>query len=148
MIKWNMLCIFYNKLDTQFILLKQNSLEIIRNSFWFCSIWTTFQQCRRSCWPLRDCCCWRTVLPVFFFVEHKGLFCRTHHLQVVKRCWWKGGINTQPKNGVYIQLVIFPVEFEIVQIRHLIAAGVHILCTYSWRHFVSYLYGPFLVGGV
>ena len=52
------------------------------------------------------------------------------HLQVVKLCRWKGSINARSKNSVYIQLIIFPVEFDIVQIsRHMITACVQAFLT-------------------
>ena len=52
-----------------------------------------------------------------------GVFCWNSHLQVFKRCRWKEIINARSKTSVYIQLIIFPVEFNIVQIsRHMIPA--------------------------
>ena len=99
--------------------MKQGSINIIRNIFYSCSKWTTAQQCRGSCWYFRDwcCCCWRIVLFVFFFVEQNGVFLWTSHshLQVVKRCRWKRSTNARSENSVYIQLIIFPVEFNVVQ---------------------------------
>ena len=149
MIKLNKLIIIYIK--TQYYLLEQFSLNIIRNIFSSCSKWTTSQQCRGSCWSLRDwCCCyWRRVLSVFLFVEQNGFLCWTSHLQVVSRCRWKGSINARSKNSVYIQLIIFPKEFNIVQIsRHLIPACVQFfLCTYAWKCFVPHLMCSLLAGG-
>ena len=40
---------------------------------------------------------------------------------VVKRCCWKRGINGRSKDSVYIELIIFPKEFNIVKLRHLTA---------------------------
>ena len=118
--------------------------------FYSCSKWTTSQQCRGSCWSLSDwCCCWRRALFVFLFVEQNGVFCRTSHLQVVKRCRWKGSINAHSKNSVYIQLIIFPVEFNVVQImrRDLIPACVQrFLCTYTSKYFVPQFMCSLLVG--
>ena len=75
-----------------------------------------------SIWSLREWCSWRRrrVLFVFLFVEQIDVFCWTSHLQVVKGCWREGSINARSKNSVYIQLIIFSVEFNIIQItRHL-----------------------------
>ena len=49
------------------------------------------------------------------------------------------------EDNVYIQLIIFPVEFNIVQIRHLIPACVLILSTYTWERFNRFLHSCFLV---
>ena len=49
------------------------------------------------------------------------------------------------KDSVYIQLLIFPVELNIVHLRHLIPAGVPFLCAYKWEHFIPHLHSPFLV---
>ena len=70
------------------------------------------------------------------------------HLQVVKRFWSKSIINSRSKNSVYIQLINFPVKSNIVHVRrHLIPACVHILCTYTWKYFVSQFRCSLLVGG-
>ena len=59
----------------------------------------------------------------------------------------KRGINTRSKDRIYIQLIIFPRESKIVLIRHLMPAGVHILCIYTWEDFVSHLHSHLLVKG-
>ena len=97
-----------------------------------CSIRTTFQQCKGLYWFLRDWYRWGRVLFVLFYVGQNGVFCSTSHLQVVKRYWWKGVIHARSKNCVYMQLIISPVEFKIVHIRHLMPASIKILCTYTW----------------
>ena len=55
------------------------------------------------------------------------------------------GLKTS-KYSVYIQLIIFPLEYNIVQIRHIIPACVHNLLNYIWEHLVPYLHSPFLFG--
>ena len=106
------------------------------------------QKCRASCWSSRDWCCSRRrrVLLVFLFVGQNGVFCWTSHLQVVKRRW-KGNINARSKNGIYIQVVVFPVDFDIIQIsgRHLIPVCLHILCTYTWKYFIPHFMCSLLV---
>ena len=148
MIKWNTLVIIIIKTQTRYYLLKHFSISIITNNFHSCSKWTNSQQCRWPCWSLSDwCCCCRRV---FLFVEQNGVVCWTSNLQVVKRCWWKGSINARSKNSVYIELIIFLVEFNIVQIssRHLISACVQaLLCTYAWKYFVPHFMCCLLVGG-
>ena len=81
--------------------MKQISTNILRNIFSSCSKWTSSQQFRGSCWSIRDWCCWkrRRVLFVFLFVEQNVVFCWTSHLQIIKRCWWKGGINARSKTA-------------------------------------------------
>ena len=153
LIKQSTLIIIYIKTQTRYYLLKQISINIIRNFFYSCSKWTTSQQCRGLCWPLSDwccfCCCCRRVLFVFLFVEQNGVFCWTSILQLVKRCRWKGSINARSKDSLYIQLILFPLEFNIVQIsRHLIPACVQaFLCTYSWKYLVLHFMCSLLVGG-
>ena len=70
------------------------------------------------------------------------------NLQVVKRCWWKGSINARSRRSVYMQLIIFPVDFNIVQIsRLLIPSCVQtFLCTYAWKYFVPHFMCSLLVG--
>ena len=151
MIKRNTLIISRIKTQTRFYILKQISSNIMRSIFYSCSKWTICQQCRVSCWSLRDwCSCfWRRVLFVFLFVEQNGVFCWTSHLQVVKRCRWKGSINARSKHSVYFRLIIFPLVFNIVQIsRLLIPACVQgFLCTYAWKYFVPHFMCSLLVGG-
>ena len=110
----------------------------------------TSQQCRGSCWSLRDwcCCSWRRVLFVFLFVEQNVVFCWTSHLQVIKSCWWKRSINARSKNSVYIQLIIFPVDFNINQIsRQLIQGCVQtFLCTCAGKYFIPNFMCSLLVG--
>ena len=45
----------------------------------------------------------------------------------------KRGVFSSLEDSAYLQLIIFPVELNIVQIRHLVTACVHILCTYTWE---------------
>ena len=105
-----------------------------------------FSAMQGSWCSLKGWCCKRRVLIVLLFVRQNGVFCWTSHLQVVKRCWWKLDINAPSKNSVYIQLISFTVYFKMVQIRHFITAGVHVLCNYSWQHFVSHLQSPTWLG--
>ena len=118
MIKWNTLIMTFIKTQTREHLLKQISINIIRNIFCSCSQWTTSLQCSGYLRSLRDwcCCSLRRVLLLFLFVEQNGVYCWTSVLQVVKRCWWKGSINARSKNSVYIQLISFSVKFIIVQV--------------------------------
>ena len=121
-------------------LVKQISINIIGNYLNYCSKRATSHQQRESCWSIRHWCCWRRVLLLLLFVEQIGVFCWISHLQAVKCCWWKRSINTLSKDSVYIQLILFAVDSAIVQIRRLITACVHILCTYTWEHFVPHLH--------
>ena len=84
---------------------------------------------------LRDWWCWRRVLCVIRFAEKNEIFCWTSCLQVVKRCWWRRGINARSKDSVHIQLIFFSVESNIVQIRHLIPDVVPIWDTCPWKYF-------------
>ena len=49
------------------------------------------------------------------------------------------------KNSVYIQRIIFTVDFNFFQIRHPIPACVHILCTQTWKYFVPHFMCSLLV---
>ena len=130
--------------------MEQIFINKIRNIFYSCSEWTISQQCRGECWSHRNWCCWKTkrVLLVVLFVVQNGDFCWTSHVQVVKRCCWKGSINARSENSVYIDLIIFSVKFNIVHIsRHLMPDCVYIFCTYTWKYFVPHFMCSLLVRG-
>ena len=146
-IKWNRLSIIYIKTPTRYYLLKQIWTNLIRNLYCFCSQWKSSQQCRWSCLSLKDWCGCRRVLLVLLFIQNNGVFRWTSHLQVVKRCWWKVGISAWSRDSVYIQLIILPVEFNIVQIRCLIPVCVHILSTDTWKYFVARFMYSLLIRG-
>ena len=72
------------------------------------------------------------------------------HLPSLSRqsCWWKESINARSKKSVYIQLIIFPGEIDIVQMsRHLKPSCVHYLCTYTWKYLVPHFMCSLLVRG-
>ena len=58
----------------------------------------------------------------------------------------KGGINSWSKNSVYVQLIIFSVEFNIIQIKHMIPAYVIVLCTHKRKCFIPHHHSPLLLG--
>ena len=105
----------------------------------------TSQQHRGSCWFFRDCSCWKRVFLVLIVVEQNGVFCRFSHIKYVKRCWGRGDINSWSKDSVYFKLIIYSLEFNIVQIRYLIPKCVHVLCTYTWKYFVRHIMCSLLV---
>ena len=126
-------------------------MNIIRNIFSSCSKRTTSQQCRGSCWSLRDWCpcCWGRVLFVFLFVEQNGVTAEAPISKSSNAVGKKGVSMPGLKNSVYDQLIIFPVELNIVQIsRHLIGFCVRTsLCTYAWKYLVPLFMCSLLVGG-
>ena len=68
------------------------------------------------------------------------------HLKTVKSSRRKSCNDAWSEHSVYIQLIIFPVEFNIVQVRLVIPTCVHIVCAYTWKRFVPHIYSPFQVG--
>ena len=84
---------------------------------------------------------------VLFFVEQNGVFCWPSVLQVAIGCWWKRGINASSQESVYMQLIFLLVDFNIVEIRQLIPAGVHILRTYTGKYLVPHFMCSLLVRG-
>ena len=126
--------------------MKQISLNIIRNNLYFGSHWTTFNSAgvvlvSQSLLLLEESSC----CPPFRRSEWGfPLNLTPPNLQSLLV---KSGINTRFKDSVYIQVTFRPVNFKIVQIRHLILACVHILCTHTWEHFVSHFHSSSLVGG-
>ena len=78
-------------------------------------------------------------------VEQNEVFCWSYHLRVFKSCLGQMVISSWSEDRVYMQLINFEVELNIVQFKHLMTAWVHILCTYTWDHFVHQLHSLFLV---
>ena len=152
MIKRNTLIIVYIKTHTQYWskFFKQTSVNIIRNKS-CCPKPAASHQHRGLGWSLGDRSCWmrrrRRVLLLSLFANQNHVSSHWNHLKIVKGWKGKGRVNSWYKDSVYIQLIINPIEFNIIQIRHLIPACVHILCTYTWEHIVPHLHSPFLVAG-
>ena len=88
----------------------------------------------------------RKIVLVLHFVNQNRVFWHWNHLKVIKSWMGKKCIYGWSKNSLYNQPIILPVEFNVVQIRHLIPVCVHVLCAYTWMNFVPHLHSPFLVG--
>ena len=83
---------------------------------------------------------------VLRFVNKNRVLSPSTHLKIVETWTGKWCICAWSKNSVFIPLIIFPVEFNIVQIKHLIPACGHVLCAYTWGHLVPHLHSPSLLG--
>ena len=90
---------FYIKKHTQNYLLKQLSVNKIRNIFNACSKTSTSQQSTGSFGSLWDYSSGWQILFVVLIVDYKRIFCQSSLFQAFVRCWQKGvstpGLKTE-----------------------------------------------------
>ena len=122
--------------------MKQISVNIIWNFFYSSSNLTTSQQCRG-----RVCFSEPGGIGLEFSLSSSSSsrmgFSAEPPISKSSSVVGQKGVSLL---GVKIQLIIFPVEVNVVQIRHLIPACLHILRAYTWEHFVPHIPSSFLVG--
>ena len=141
MIKRNTLIIFYIKTQTRWYLLKQISKNIVGYIFYSCSRSATSLQPGRFHGSDGLVCWWRrrSILLVFLFVQHNGVFNWSLHRYIVN-CNEKKGCLCLAWTLRLVQLWIFPVELYVFEIGYLIAASVQVLSPHTGEYVVSHLH--------